>query len=166
MRDNIKPISSQEIAMDKRIHFQAAVDEWKRDAEMKMNGVTNISRSDVMTEISRMKAVGYRPQTEKFAHIMDHGLELWDEYRRRRERRIMQVHVLINPDESVEVYCSDKLGFAGINQGTAPFNSLADTPTSIQQHVAMLRMMEDRAFIPEVGTKIDANNYWVEVFPE
>lgn len=166
MRDNIKPISSQEIAMDKRIHFQAAVDEWKRDAEMKMSGVTNISRSDVMAEVSRMKAVGYRPQTEKFAHIMDHGLELWDEYRRRRERRIMQVHVLINPDESVEVYCPDLLGYGGIQQGNNNYNSLGEAPLCVQQQVAMLRMVEDKGFIPEVGSKINAAQFWIEVMPE
>jgi hypothetical protein len=166
MRDFIKPISSEEIAMDKRIHYQAAVDEWKRDAEMKMRSATEISRNEVMAEISRMKAIGYQPQTEKFAHIMDHGLELWDEYRRRRERRIMQVHVLINPDNSVEVYCPDLLGYGGIQQGNNNYNSLEEAPICVQQQVAMLRMVDDKGFIPEVGSKVTANQYWVEVMPE
>jgi hypothetical protein len=166
MRDYIKPISSQDVAIDKLSNFQHHIEEWKRDAEMKMRSATEISRNDVMAEIIRMKAIGYQPQTEKFARIMENGVEAWEEYRRRRERRIMQVHVLINPDDSVEVYCPDLLGYGGIQQGNNNYNSLEEIPVCIQQQVAMLRMMEDKAFIPEIGNKINSNQYWIEVMPE
>lgn len=166
MRDYVKPFSAKEIANASIDEHQRHVGHWRNEAESLMRDFCSLDRNDVMREMVRMHAVGYKPQTEKFAQIMEKGLPAWQEHNRRRERSVMTVHVFINPDESVEVYCSDKIGFAGINQGTTPFNSLADTPTSIQQHVAMLRMMDDKAFIPEVGTKIDANNYWVEVFPE
>lgn len=166
MRDYVKPFSAKEIANASIDEHQRHVGHWRNESESLMRDLCNMSREEVMQEMIRMQAIGYKPQTEKFAQMMEKGLPAWVEYKRRAERSIMTVHVFINPDESVEVYCSDKLGFAGINQGTTPFNSLADTPTSIQQHVAMLRMMDDGAFIPEVGTKIDANNYWVEVFPE
>jgi hypothetical protein len=166
MRDYVKPFSTREIANNSIDEHQSHRVHWRNEAESLMRDLCNMSREDVMREMVRMQAIGYKPQTEKFAQMMEKGLPAWVEYKRRAERSVMNVHVFINPDESVEVYCSDKLGFAGINQGTTPFNSLADTPTSIQQHVAMLRMMDDRTFIPEVGTKIDANNYWVEVFPE
>ena len=166
MRDYVKPFSAKEIAHQTIEQHERPTRVWRGEAESLMRDLCNMSREEVMQEMIRMQAIGYKPQTEKFAQMMEKGLPAWVEYKRRAERSIMTVHVFINPDESVEVYCSDKLGFAGINQGTTPFNSLADTPTSIQQHVAMLRMMDDGAFIPEVGTKIDANNYWVEVFPE
>ena len=166
MRDYVRPFSAKEIAENSEDEHQNHTGHWKREAESLMRDFCNLDRNDVMQEMVRMHAIGYKPQTEKFAQIMEKGLPAWQEYKRRKERSVMTVHVFINPDESVEVYCSDKLGFAGINQGTTPFSSLADTPTSIQQHVAMLRMMDNKAFIPEVGTKIDANNYWVEVFPE
>lgn len=166
MRDYVKPFSTKEIAHQTIEQHERPTRVWRGEAESLMRDLCNMSREEVMQEMIRMQAIGYKPQTEKFAQMMEKGLPAWVEYKRRAERSVMNVHVFINPDESVEVYCSDKLGFAGINQGTTPFNSLADTPTSIQQHVAMLRMMDDRTFIPEVGTKIDANNYWVEVFPE
>lgn len=166
MRDYVKPFSAKEIANASMDQHQRHTGNWRSEAESLMRDLCNLDRSDVMREMIRMQAVGYKPQTEKFAQVMERGLPAWVECRRRVERSVMNVHVFINPDESVEVYCHDKLGFAGINQGVTAFNSLTDTPTSIQQHVAMLRMMEDKAFVPEVGTKIDANNYWVEVFPE
>lgn len=166
MRDYVKPFSAKEISRESAEYHDRFTGHWRNEAESLMRDLCNMSREEVMQEMIRMQAIGYKPQTEKFAQMMEKGLPAWVEYKRRAERSVMNVHVFINPDESVEVYCSDKLGFAGINQGTTPFNSLADTPTSIQQHVAMLRMMDNKAFIPEVGTKIDANNYWVEVFPE
>lgn len=166
MRDFVKPFSAKEIARESIDYHDRHTGHWRNEAESLMRDLCNMSREDVMREMVRMQTIGYKPQTEKFAQMMEKGLPAWVEYKRRVERSVMNVHVFINPDESVEVYCTDKLGFAGINQGTTPFSSLADAPTSIQQHVAMLRMMDDKTFIPEVGTKIDANNYWVEVFPE
>jgi hypothetical protein len=166
MRDYVKPFSAKEIASNSIELRREHLDGWRGQAQSLMRDLCNLSREDVMQEMIRMRAVGYKPQTEKFAHVMEQGLAAWEEATRRSNRQIMNVHVFINPDESVEIYCHDKMGYGGINQGVTPFNSLADTPTSIQQHVAMLRMMDNKAFIPEVGTKIDANNYWVEVFPE
>ena len=166
MRDVVKPFSAKEIAANSADLRHRHVEEWKGQAQSLMRDLCVLDRNDVMQEMVRMRAVGYKPQTEKFAQVMERGLAAWEEARRRIDRKVMQVHVFINPDESVEVYCHDKMGYGGINQGVTPFNSLSDTPTSIQQHVAMLRMMEDEAFVPEIGTKVDANNYWVEVYPE
>ena len=166
MRDFVRPFSAKEIASNSADIHSRHLDGWKGQAHSLMRDLCALDRNDVMQEMIRMRAVGYKPQTEKFAQIMDQGLAAWEEANRRVNRKVMQVHVFINPDESIEVYCHDKMGYMGINQGVTAFNSLADTPTCIQQHVAMLRMMDDKAFVPEVGTKVDASNYWVEVFPE
>lgn len=166
MRDAVRPYSAKEIAKMSEELREHHVDMWKHQALAQMRTMCDIDRGDVMREMLRMRAVGYKPQTEKFAQVMEQGLAAWEEANRRTKRNVMQVHVFINPDESVEVFCDDKLGYRGINQGVTTYASLAEAPECIQQHVAMLRMMDDKAFIPEVGTKVDARNYWVEVFPE
>lgn len=166
MRDYIRPFTAKEIAGGSVLFRQEQLDIWKSQARSLMRDLCNLDRADVMEEMIRMQAVGYKPQTEKFAKVMEQGLAAWQESQQREKRSVMQVHVFINPDESVEIFCHDKVGFGGINEGTSAFNSLTDTPSCIQQQVAMLRMVEDKQFVPNVGTKLDANNYWVEVFPE
>lgn len=139
---------------------------WKREAQSEYRSVNSINASDVFEELRQMKLIGFTPRTEKFISLMNDGLPAWEEYNRRASRSVMRVHVFFNPDESVEIFCADKMGYQGINQGTSAYTSINEAPLCIQQHVAMLRMMENKAFIPEVGTKVDDTNYWVEVFPE
>lgn len=166
LRDYIRPFSAKEIAISSMHTRNSQVENWVGQAKGLMRDLCSLDRSDVMEEMIRMRAIGYKPQTEKFARIMEQGLAAWEEAQRRAERKVMQVHLFINPDESIEIFCEDKMGYAGINQGVATFDKIEDTPTCVQQHVAMLRMMEDKAFVPEVGTKINATNYWVEIHPE
>jgi len=166
MRDYIRPFTTKEIASRSMDMRRRHLDTWHGQAGSLVRDLCNLDREDVMEEMIRMKAVGYKPQTEKFAQAMEQGIPAWEEVKRLKNRKVMNVHVFINPDESVEIYCQDKKGFGGINQGVTAFNSLAESPNCIQQQVAMLRMMDDNAFVPEVGTKVDASNYWVEVFPE
>ena len=166
MRDYVKPFSAKEIAANSIELRREHLMQWRGEAQSLMRDLCNIDRDDVMEEIVRMQAVGYQPQTEKFAKVVREGLAAWEEHKRRINRSVMNVHVFINPDESVEIFCPDKMGYAGLNHGVNSFDSLAGTPNCVQQHVAMLRMMEDKAFVAEVGTKINATNYWVEVYPE
>lgn len=166
MRDYVKPFSAKEIAANSIELRREHLMQWRGEAQSLMRDLCNIDRDDVMEEIVRMQAIGYQPQTEKFAKVVREGLAAWEEHKRRINRSVMNVHVFINPDESVEIFCPDKMGYAGLNQGVNSFDSLAGAPNCVQQHVAMLRMMEDKAFVAEVGTKINATNYWVEVYPE
>jgi hypothetical protein len=166
LRDYVRPLSTKEIAINS-IHLRKEqLDNWRGQAHSVMRDFCNLDRDDVMREMLRMKAIGYKPQTEKFAQVMEQGLPAWEEASRRSKRQVMNVHVFINPDESIEIFCDDKLGYEGINQGVNTYNTLAEAPKCIQQQVAMLRMMEDKAFVPEVGTKVNDTNYWVEVHPE
>ena len=166
MREYILPWKSFEIALNNLDEHTNHVDRWVYQASALMRDLCNLDRDAVMQEMVRMKAVGYTPQTEKFAQVMENGLSAWEEAKRRTSRQVMRVHVFFNPDQTVELFCDDKMGYGGITQGTTAFPSLEHAPLCIQHHVAMLRMMNDGEFIAEVGTKIDANNYWVEVFPE
>ena len=123
MRDFIKPLSAKEIAYAAREVRNTRIAMWKHEAIDKMRETCSFDRDHVMEELVRMKAVGYKPQTEVMARIMEHGVSAWEEAKRRSDRKVMQVHVFINPDESVEVFCDDNLGYGGINHGVTVFNS-------------------------------------------
>jgi hypothetical protein len=166
MRDYVKPLSAKEIAGSCKEVMSSRLGRWKHDAIDQMRNACNFDRDDVMQEIVRMKAVGYQPQTPMFAKLMEQGVALWEEAKRRQDRKVMQVHIFVNPDESIELFCDDKLGYGGINQGVTVYNSIDEAPMNIQQSLAMLKMLEEKTFVPEVGTKVNETNYWVEIHPE
>lgn len=166
MRDYIRTVSIKEIASTSAPTFQGHVSGWKDQAMSKVRDHCTIHRDELMDEIMRMKAVGYVPQTKRFMEIMEIGVPHWEEKTRRFTRKVMQVYVMINTDDTVEVYCPDKLGYAGIQEGNNFYNSLVEAPECIQQQVAMLRMMEPKTFVAEVGVRVNDNSFWVEVMGE
>jgi len=166
MRDYIRTVSIKEIASVSAPTFQGHVSSWKDQAMSKVRDHCTIHRDELMDEIMRMKAVGYAPQTKRFMEIMEIGVPHWEEKARRFTRKVMQVYVFINPDETVELYCPDTLGYAGIQHGNNFYNALVEAPECIQQQVAMLRMMEIKTFVAEVGVRVSDNSFWIEVMGE
>jgi hypothetical protein len=166
MKDYIRLYTPYEIAKATERTAEENVDRWKQQAYSSVIGTVHVNREIVMQEVLRMHAVGYVPQTPAFAALMEKGIPAWEESQRRSNRKVMQIHVFINPDETVDIFCEDKMGYGGINQGVTSYPSMEATPQCVQQQVAMLRMTEDATFVPEVGTKITSRTYWVDIYPE
>jgi hypothetical protein len=45
------------------------------------------------------------------------------------------------------------------------YDSFSQAPESIQQQLSMLRMVEDKTFVPDVGMRHDAKNFWIDINP-
>lgn len=166
MREYVLPFKPREIAEDSFSDYRSSVYKWTREAGELVSTHCYVDRDMVMEELIYMKSMGYQPHTQKFRDLMENGVPAYLEMERRNKRQIMRVHVFFNPDETVEIFCPDKMGYANIIHGTTAYASIAEAPMSVQHGVAMLRMLDAGGFIPEVGHKVDDKNYWVEVFPE
>jgi hypothetical protein len=70
-------------------------------------------------------------------------------------------HVAINPDDSVVITI-----MRGDDKGSSIKESLDACPLFIQQNVGMLKMVNDNERIPEVGTKVNATQFWIEGKPQ
>ena len=166
MQDYIRTVTVSEIADRWHRDFESAIRDWTYSADRLVRDHCTVSRDELMQEILRLQAIGYTPQTARFAHIVQSGIPAWEEKVRRESRKVMQVYVHLNTDDTVEVFCPDKLGYAGIQEGNNFFQSLDDTPVAIRQQIAMLRMMEAKVFVPEVGVRVTDTGYWIEVMGE
>jgi hypothetical protein len=81
-----------------------------------------------------------------------------------KDAEFPRVHVYLAPDETVNIaVLSSK---SGLEVGVMSYESLAAAPTLIQQHVGMLRIMDDRSHVPDVGYKASANEFWIEGFSQ
>ena len=83
------------------------------------------------------------------------GLELYSELKRRQDSNIKNVHVYINPDESVHVTVSE--------DKTYSYDTLDGVPEIVRQQVAMLMMVDMKQYVPEVGKRTDEKMFWVHV---
>ena len=51
----------------------------------------------------------------------------------------------------------------GNEPGATIYERFEDVPPMIQQQVAMLRMVEAKTFIPEVGSRVNEREFWVQI---
>ena len=155
LRDYVKPYSPQEISqmgndMSEDYH------NWQNEARRNFRAVAGqVSESDVAEEVAYLKSVGVQFRSDKFRDIATKGLELHDELKRRLNSDIKNVHVYINPDESVHVTEAD--------DKTYSYETLDGVPEIVRQQVAMLMMVDMKQYVPEVGKRTDEKMFWVHV---
>jgi hypothetical protein len=95
---------------------------------------------------------------------MNEGMERIEEYKRIKDTNFPKVHVYIAPDESVTVAVMAK--HVNMELGATTFESLAASPTYVQQHVGMLRMVDKDTHVPDVGYKSSDTEFWLEGFSQ
>jgi hypothetical protein len=156
LREHVKPFAATRVARWSRGDFRHSVHEWSNEVRSNYRRTTaSIDLEGIVEELVLLRDMGFRPQTEKLAKLMDDAIPAFQEMQRVKNREIMHLHIMINPDRSVNISNDDKV--------IATADSMDSVHKNIQEHIAMLRMMDNKAFVPEVGMKVNDNQYWVEV---
>lgn len=163
LREYTTPFTAKEVSSWSWPSYDNAVDNWKYQTRGRFTDAFHISPKNLLAEVMCMKAHGYNPQTPAFTKMVTEGIELAQRWERISSRKAMQVHVNINPDGTVDIYCSDSIGYPGLNFGTTSFQSLEHAPTVIREAVAMLNMVDPATLVPEVGMRTREQTYWVDV---
>jgi hypothetical protein len=161
MRDYLKPYSQIELAARSRGYVEASFNEQKMEIRSAFFDVCQIGVEALIKEVIRLKAIGVKPQTEKFEKLYNEGIDKYEEYLESKQKKFNQAHVFINPDESVLFTLVEN---EGAKPTTASYESLTECPDWVQQGVAMLRMLEaDKKAIKGLGTRWGDRDFWVEV---
>ena len=156
LREHVQPFAATRVARWSRGDFRHSVHEWSNAVRSNYRRTTDkIELEDIVEELIMLRDMGFRPQTEKLAKLMDDAIPAFQEMKRVRNREVMHLHVLINPDGSVSLSSDGSV--------LATSGSMDYAPKNVQEQVAMLRMMDNKAFVPEVGMKVNDSQYWVEV---
>lgn len=156
MRETIKPFMGHEIGAQTRRNLEEKFREWRQEPAKEFRDTVGvyIDAEAIMKEVEHMASIGYLPKTDYFKKALGSGIATWKEKLLRENKKLAAVHVLINPDDSVEL---------SNNSQTFGKDSLDKCSEHVQQAVAMLRIMNVGDFVPEMGYKVSANAYWVEV---
>ncbi len=161
MRDYLKPFSQIELANRSLGYVQASFNEQKSEIRSAFYDVSQIGVEALIKEVIRLKAIGVKPQTEKFEKLYNEGIPKYEEYLESKQKKFHQAHVFINPDDSV-LFTLVEDGM--LKPTTASYESLTECPDWVQQGVAMLRMLEaDKKAIKGLGTRWGDRDFWVQV---
>jgi hypothetical protein len=162
MKEYIKPFSGQEIAQRSYRGVQHEFEQWQiKPAWGVREALRELDHNDWMEGIVKLQALGIEPPTEKFAEISKIGIPQFQEMKRREAMEEPNYNIHLNPDDSVVVTI-----MRGNDKGSSVKESLDACPMFIQQAVGMLKMMDDRERIPEIGTKVTSKEFWVEGKPQ
>lgn len=165
LRDYAKPYTSLEIShMDGTHDLSADEAIWRDRPHQQFNDIVRAMKTtEIAEEIMYLQSVGVQFRSEKFRLVATDGAELYNEMKRRAGTPRESLHVYVQPDGSVTVTVEAS---RCIDKGAWTYASLEQAPPCVQQQVAMLRMCDERLYVPEVGRKVNENRFWVHVNPD
>ena len=162
MKEYIKPFSGQEVAQKSYRGVQHDFEQWQTKSAWDVReALRELDWNDWMEGIGRLQALGIEPPTKKFAELARTAIPHFEEMKRRNAMEEPNYHIHLNPDDSVVVTI-----MRGEDKGSLTKESLDACPLFIQQAVGMLRMVDDRERVPEVGTRVSPKEFWIEGKPQ
>ena len=159
MRDYIKPYSAIEVADKTSNRVRSYAHEWIAQSISEFQSSFSLNRTELAIFAMRLQELGIDPLTPYMRNVVENGLPKYKEMVERNDTKYTYTHVYINPDETIQTAETDEEMKKYNNFIT--YTSLEDTPTDIQQQLAMLRIAEFNRFIPRVGIQISDTEYWV-----
>jgi hypothetical protein len=162
MRDYLKPFSQIELANRSVGYVTDKFNEQKMEIRSAFFDVCQIGVEALIQEVIRLKAIGVKPQTEKFEKLYSEGIGMYEAYLESKQKKFNQAHVFINPDDSVLFTLMEDVRVT--KPTTASYESLTECPDWVQQGVAMLRMLEaTKKPVVGLGTRWGDRDFWIEV---
>lgn len=165
LKEYAKPFTYQEVALRTMRSAESRYDDWKlnvrRDAYITAN---TISWDDLLEEVTKLHAIGVRPQTDAFKKAYEEGVTKYQDYKMVKDKTFKRIHVLTQADGTVAV--SSFADYLDIQKGSTLYEEMDHVPKHIQEQVGMLRMMTVGDFVPHVGVKVNENEFWVEGLPQ
>lgn len=159
----IKPYSMAEIAGKKAPLLHQRLRAWRAELHEKVTApIFNLGQSHkaVIAEMQNLKNLGVPLVTPEFRKLMEDTLAYNEEHEYRINVKVTRSFVTYRED-GIHVHNSD-LSPHIPNAVYPDFNSL---PEDIRSKLAFLKMLKDNEDIPEVGVRLDANNFWVLNMP-
>lgn len=162
----IKPFTLEQIASSKSNKIRTHLHTWRYELQEKVsqpiNELTN-ARLAIVRELQNLKDLGVPLVTPEFRKLMEDTLAYNEEHEYRMNVKVTRSFVTYRED-GIYVHNDDAplLGMYTPNEVYPDFNSL---PEDIRSKVAFLKMLKDGEEIPEVGLRVDANNFWVLNMP-
>lgn len=145
----IIPYQWQELASESKDLAQRAHRYWAEE-NSSVGRNFNFSHREVVEELKHLMEQGVVFKTEAFKQAVG-SIPMYEEYRSRSEKPAKMECVM---------YALGKVNVTEGNQSREYPNDEA-LPEEVRQKVGLLKLMEDKKLMPNVGYKFDANTFWI-----
>ena len=162
LKEVVRPYDAPDIAQRTVHEVRRIRNTWVSEAKWDFHESINIEPHALIDEINNMVMAGYVPKTTAFANAMTKGLEARQEAIRREALKVSMYHVLVNPN-GVVIVTKERQSTKTPAESTT-YQSMEECPEFVQQQVSLLRLVETvNTYVPQVGVKLSAIEYWVEL---
>lgn len=159
MHKYVLPVTSKEIAIKNKDIMTTFYDNWRSELYWESVRGVEIGRDDIMQEIDRLNSLGVSFITEGFKKAIK-AMPNWKEHKRRQNLKVSTRYVILHGDKASLVV--NYKGADGTPQvAEKDYDSHEQLPETIYQKLSLLKMLEDGGGIPEVGVRVNANQYWI-----
>ena len=135
--------------------FSTGFSAWQAEAAMAYaTASSDVKMPELIEELARQQELGTVFFSEKIRNLAKAGPALIAERKRRNNALPPTTLLFCNPDETWIV---------SQGQNNKVVNSFDLLSEETHNNIAMLRMVSDGTFVPEVGHRIDYRTFWVSV---
>jgi len=164
LKTSARPYSPQEIETFSGHDIRDERLAWVEEPYNTTRALARIDPRDVIKEVTTLASMGVEFTTESFRKLVAEGLALQDEVRRRKDMEVVDVHVFIQPDNSVVMTQETRPWPIGQGGDSTIYSSLEAAPESVQAAVALLRITaQPGKYIPETGRMLSENIFRIHV---
>jgi hypothetical protein len=146
---SIIPYQWQELASKSKSDAERAHRTWAEE-NSSVSRNFNLSHVDLIEEMENLLSQGVVFKTQSFKQAVG-SIPMWKEYRER-----------ISTPAKMEcvMYALGKVNVSQGNEAREYPNDEA-LPEDVRQKIGLLKLMDDKKLIPQVGYKFDANTFWI-----
>lgn len=145
----IIPYQWQELANKSKDVVERAHRSWAEE-NSSMSRNFNFAHVDVVSELKNLMSQGVVFKTEAFKQAIG-AIPLWEEYRARISKPVRMECVM---------YALGKVNVSN-NDSAREYPNDEALPEDIRQKIGLLKLLEDKKLMPEIGYKFDANTFWI-----
>jgi hypothetical protein len=145
----IIPYQWQELTKDSKELAQRAHNAWANE-NSNVGRNFNFSHVDLVEELENLLSQGVIFKTEAFKHAVG-SIPMWKEHRARINKPVRMDCVM---------YALGKVNVAD-SSGAREYPNDEALPEALRQKLGLLKLMDDKKLIPEVGYKFDSNTFWI-----
>ena len=164
MKDYIKPFTAHEIANKSKRMAEDRLSSWKAQPTRELREFNhNLDDFQLLKSFMALKDRGIAPVDDTMKAMYEVAIPSYLEHVERQAKNFTDYcHAFINPDESIFI---SKVGIDAGRTVAKLFNSVDEMPPEVQQNIAMIRIVEEGSFVPNLGVKLSDREFWVEGYP-
>ena len=153
--DYIQSYSMPEVARKNVSSVETIAHRWREEYTYSHAAIVRgMNSDDFYKEVIRLRDMGIEFGVGKLAELIKDGIEQFKEFNRRQKISFNNYHCFVFSDGRVAVTknATEYLG---------EFNSKETLPENLRGQMALLNMLDINVSIPEVGIKVDDNEFYL-----